>query len=101
MMSNKPSLKSLVIGPQKVSPPQHDEPTAASVPTKEPEAPRAYVYTTPPYRQGKKPKTIYLEPEAMRQLKKIAADEDTNVEALILEGVNTVFHKRNLPQLAK
>jgi len=49
-----------------------------------------------PSRQGKWSKTIYVKPAAVCQLKRIAADEDTNVETLIRE----VFQARGLPEIA-
>jgi hypothetical protein len=42
----------------------------------------------------------YLDREAHRQLKKIAFDEDTEIQELVREGINLVFAKRRLQQIA-
>lgn len=47
-----------------------------------------------PSRQGKRVATVYLEPEALRQLHQIALDEETSLQSLLLEGVNAVFAAR-------
>ena len=61
--------------------------------------------STPKYpkastREGKRVVTAYLDPEAFRQLKRIAADEDRQQQDLLLEGINAVFEKRGLSRIA-
>lgn len=51
-------------------------------------------------REGKRVATVYLEPEALRQLKRAAFDEDKTVQELLVEGVNAVFEKRGLSRIA-
>jgi hypothetical protein len=51
-------------------------------------------------REGKRVVTAYLDPEAFRQLKRIAADEDAQQQDLLLEGINAVFEKRGLSRIA-
>ncbi|MCJ2131278.1 ribbon-helix-helix domain-containing protein [Methylobacterium sp. E-045] len=51
-------------------------------------------------REGKRVVTAYLDPEAFRQLKRIAADEDAQQQDLLLEGINLVFEKRGLSRIA-
>lgn len=51
-------------------------------------------------REGKRVVTAYLDPEAFRQLKRIAADEDRQQQDLLLEGINAVFEKRGLSRIA-
>ena len=51
-------------------------------------------------REGKRVATVYLEPEALRQLKRIAFDEERTVQDLLLEGVNAVFEKRGHSRIA-
>jgi hypothetical protein len=41
-----------------------------------------------------------VSPEAFRQLKRIAADEDLQQQDLLLEGINAVFEKRGLSRIA-
>ncbi len=57
-------------------------------------------YVPPPCRVGKRSKTVYMSPEALRILKKIAADEDRTVEALVLEAINDWLQKRDQPRIA-
>lgn len=51
-------------------------------------------------REGKRVVTAYVSPEAFRQLKRIAADEDAQVQDLLAEGLNAVFEKRGLSRIA-
>jgi hypothetical protein len=51
-------------------------------------------------REGKRVATVYLEPEALRQLKRIGFDEERTVQELLIEGVNAVFEKRGLSRIA-
>lgn len=51
-------------------------------------------------REGKRVATVYLEHEALRQLQKIGFDEETTIQALLLEGVNAVFERRGLSRIA-
>jgi hypothetical protein len=69
-----------------------------------PPAPREVVtaqrYPKASTREGKRVVTAYLDPEAFRQLKRIAADEDAQQQDLLLEGINLVFEKRGLSRIA-
>jgi hypothetical protein len=47
-----------------------------------------------PSRQGKRVATVYLEPEALKQLHQIALDEEASLQSLLIEGVNAVFAAR-------
>ena len=69
------------------------EPKAA-----EPAARAAYPKATT--RAGKRVVTAYVSPEAFRQLKRIAADEDAQVQDLLTEGLNAVFAARGLSRIA-
>lgn len=51
-------------------------------------------------REGKRVATVYLEKDALRQLRRIALEEETTLQALLVEGVNAVFAARNLDQIA-
>ena len=51
-------------------------------------------------REGKRVATVYLEREALKQLSRIALDEDTTVQALLVEGINAVFQARGLSRIA-
>jgi hypothetical protein len=54
----------------------------------------------PKSRQGKRIASVYLDPEALRQLQKIAFDEETSLQALLSEGVNAVFEARGKTRMA-
>jgi hypothetical protein len=72
-------------------------PTApAPVPVEEP----GRKYPVAKTREGKRVATVYLEPEALRQLKRIGFDEERTVQELLIEGVNAVFEKRGLSRIA-
>ena len=51
-------------------------------------------------REGKRVATVYLDPEALKALQRIAIDEDASLQALLVEGVNAVFQARGLSRIA-
>ena len=67
--------------------------------TAEPEA-QARKYPVAKTREGRRAATVYLDKEALRQLQKIAFDEETTIQALLAEGVNGVFAARGLSRIA-
>ncbi|MFL5130208.1 MAG: ribbon-helix-helix domain-containing protein [Microvirga sp.] len=76
---------------------------APSTPLPEPtQAPEAQVrkYPIAKTREGKRVATVYLDKEALRQLQKLAFDEETTIQALLVEGVNNVFASRSLSRIA-
>jgi hypothetical protein len=54
----------------------------------------------PPSRQGKKALTGYFDPEVLKQLKVMAASEDTTIQALLAEALNELFKKHGKPHIA-
>lgn len=82
--------------------PQQPEPAieapVAPAPVAPPQPTRKYPVAKT--REGKRVATVYLEPEALRQLKRIGFDEETTVQELLVEGVNAVFEKRGLSRIA-
>ena len=54
----------------------------------------------PPSRRGKKALTGYFEPEVMKQLKVMAAAEETTIQALLTEALNDLFKKYGKPHIA-
>lgn len=42
----------------------------------------------------------HFAPEVQRALRMIAAEEGTTIQALLAEGINTVFAKRQKPEIA-
>lgn len=54
----------------------------------------------PSSRQGKKVLSVFLEPEAWRQLRAMALEENTTTQALGVEAVNMLFAARGKGRLA-
>ena len=54
----------------------------------------------PPSRLGRVLVGGHFAPEVQTALKVIAAEERTTVQALLAEGINTVFAKRHKPEIA-
>lgn len=68
---------------------------APAIPPVEPPAPKPAEAV-----EAGKGTTVHLTKHAARELKKLAADRDTTVHALMIEGVNLVFERYNLPPIA-
>jgi len=109
-MSKRPSLFSSKLAVPAAEPDEHsgverakaavDTMTeAASAPAVR-EAISAGKYPKASTREGKRVVTAYVSPEAFRQLKRIAADEDMQQQDLLLEGINAVFERRGLSRIA-
>ena len=56
--------------------------------------------TAQPGRVGKVSVTGYFAPEVRRQLRRLAADADTTIQALLAEALNDLFAKRGAPEIA-
>jgi hypothetical protein len=77
---------------------QEPEPVIAPEPVAPaPERPKHIKAAT---RVGKRVATVYLEPEALKALQKLCIDEETTIQALLVEGVNGVFAARGLSRIA-
>ena len=105
-MTKRPSLFSAKPAPAAS---QVDEPAANEAPAAPAPAPAApgaaeptarTTYPKATTRAGKRVVTAYVSPEAFRQLKRIAADEDAQVQDLLTEGLNAVFAARGLSRIA-
>ena len=66
----------------------------------EPPAPRPGA-SRPPSRAGKASVTAYFAPAVRRQLRRLAVDRDTTLQALLGEAVNDLFAKHGLPELVE
>ena len=55
----------------------------------------------PPSRIGKKGVTFYLEPIVVKQLRRLSVDEDTSLQALMVEATNLLFKSRGKSELGK
>lgn len=67
------------------------QPTAPPV-TPPAQAP-AQAAAPPPSRQGKKIISGYFDPAVTKQLKQLALDDDTTLQALLAEAINDLFLK--------
>jgi len=79
-----------------------DLPAPSTPVTESTQSPEAQVrkYPIAKTREGKRVATVYLDKEALRQLQKLAFDEETTLQALLVEGVNNVFASRSLSRIA-
>ena len=73
---------------------------AARASAPEPPAPKGSAGPAPS-RAGKASVTGYFAPAVRRQLRRLAADRDTTLQALLGEAVNDLFAKHGLPELVE
>ena len=52
-------------------------------------------------RKGEKTIAFWADTAAARQLRRLAADEDSTVQDLMLEALDDLFRKKNLPRIAQ
>lgn len=74
----------------------------AQLPSPQPESlspPQETSYLAPS-RRGKKAVTGHFDPAVSRQLKRIALEHDTTVQALLAEALNDLFQKYNSNPIA-
>jgi len=57
-------------------------------------------YVPPPSRTGTAPVTVHLSPEGRRILRQLALDEESSVQALMVEAVNMLLAQRGKPEVA-
>jgi len=72
-------------------PPAPSDGNAAAAPTRR---------ATQPGRVGKVSVTGYFAPEVRRQLRRLAADTDGTIQALLGEALNDLFAKHGRPEVA-
>lgn len=53
-----------------------------------------------PSRVGKKPITGFFDPAVSRQLKQMALDQDSSIQALLREALNDLFEKHRTKPIA-
>ena len=53
-----------------------------------------------PSRDGTRAITAHADPAVSKQIRQLALDEDTSVQALVHEALNLLFEKYQLPQIA-
>ena len=64
-------------------------------------APEPAARAVQPGRAGKVAVTAYFAPEVRRQLKRLAADADSTVQALLGEALNDLFAKHGVAEIAE
>lgn len=77
-----------------------DEPTAGVQQQAKANVPVQTRGGLPPCRQGKKALTGYFDPDVLKQLKVMAATEETTIQALLSEALNDFFKKHGKPHIA-
>ena len=98
-MTKRSSLFSIATDTSREPAPALPAPPPAPVLVDTPE-PNGRKYPIAKTREGKRVATVYLEKEALRQLQKLAFDEETTLQALLVEGINGVFAARGLSRIA-
>lgn len=76
------------------------EPKPALVAADPPPPPPTRASTKAPSREGKAAVTLYVDPAAAKQLKRLAVDEDTSIQTLMVEALNDLFAKRGKNRIA-
>lgn len=80
---------------------QERSPAAVSTVPTSPEMEKPTKPPKPAYRENKRAFTAWANTDAYRQLKRMAADRDTTIQALLEEGMDLVFHKYGYDQIAR
>ena len=75
--------------------------SAGNRPRRSPPEDPAAKPATQPGRAGKVSVAGYFRPEVRRQLRRLAADADTTVQALLGEALNDLFAKHGLAEIAE
>ena len=80
-----------------------DDSPARSAPEKPPGNSRSAIgpRTRQASRVNKASVTGYFDPVVRRQLRKLAADSDTTIQALLGEAINDLFAKHRLPEIVE
>ena len=106
MASKRPSLFGNAASKASAEPEAVSEDQGEAAPARAPVSPAlsepasASRYPKAKTREGKRVATVYLEHEALRQLQKVGFDEETTIQALLVEGINAVFERRGLSRIA-
>jgi Antitoxin-like ribbon-helix-helix len=100
-MTTRPSSLQAVLARQAVSPPQAPipaQPTAPPLAAEQPLAPQATIAKSErfyrPSRDGRRFLGGHFDPKVVRQMKMLAAEEDTTTQALLEEAIDLLFLKK-------
>ena len=80
---------------------ERQAPARTPTPKASPKEGKARSKAAAPSRSGRVLVGGHYAPEVQTALKVIAAEERTTVQALLAEGINTVFAKRRKPEIAQ
>jgi hypothetical protein len=72
---------------------------ASAAPAVAPEKPAGRTSARPPSREGKRVLTVYLKPEAWKQLRMLSVNLESSTQALGEEAVNLLFEKHRLNRI--
>lgn len=71
-----------------------------AAPVAETKAPASRTKARPPSREGKRVLSVYLKPEAWKQLRMLSVNLESPTQALGEEAINLLFEKRRLNRTA-
>lgn len=74
--------------------------TAIAAPPDSAPAPEAKPAQRPPSREGKRALTVYLRPEAWKQLRMLSVQIESSTQALGEDAINLLFEKHRLNRIA-
>jgi hypothetical protein len=93
-MARKPSLSDAVTSRELA-------PVPPPAPSPAPAAPAPVAQARPPSRAGRKGVAFWVDPDAGRQLRVLAATEDRTVQSLMEEALDLLFQNRGRYRLAR
>ena len=88
-MANKPTPTETFSGPEQIRQQAVDVETTPK--------PTAMV---PPSRQGKKMISGHFDKDVHRQLKMLALEQETSIQALLSQALNALFERNDMPPIA-
>ncbi len=88
-MANKPTLTEIHSGTEQIR--------QAAVDVETTPKPAAMV---PPSRQGKKMISGHFDKDVHRQLKMLALEQETSIQALLSQALNALFERNDMPPIA-
>jgi hypothetical protein len=97
-MTKRPSLFAAKASPTAQA--EAEPAPVARVADIEPEKPAARSKLRPPSREGKRILSVYLKPEAWKQLRMLSVNLESSTQALGEEAINLLFEKHRLNRIA-
>ena len=88
-------------GAGRPQPPFHERPTAQVPEAKVPQVPLAQSERMLGLKEKAVNMSIYLLPDDHRRLRRLAADEDTSIQSLVLDGIDFVLEQRGQERVTR